>query len=396
MSPDEVELSIVIPALNEEKTIGPFLDWCHEGLRKAAVVGEIWILDSSEDRTAEIARERGANVLTIPKRGLGLAYRRSLPHLNGKFVLMGDCDCTYDFRELTPFLEKLREGNDFVMGTRLKGYIEPGSMPALHRYFGTPLTTWILNRMFASRFSDIHCGMRAVRLESLREMDLRSDSWEYASEMVLKAVHLALKTAEVPVRFYRDPKGRVSHHRRLGWWSPWQAGWINLRAMFIYGADFFLIRPGLALLALGLFLTLGLLAGPVQLGPITLSLYWMLLGVSLAVVGLQSVFMGILAQIFYDLRGKRRALWRERFAYTRTVGVGFGLALLGFGLSTPLVHSYLRDGWKLLGPHPTPSHYQAVAGLFFIIAGFMTFTFTLLLHASVSSLPGGREWQPSA
>jgi len=392
----KVELSIVIPALNEERTIGPFLDWCFEGLRKAAVVGEIWILDSSNDRTADIARERGANVLSIPKRGLGLAYRRSLPHLNGRFVLMGDCDCTYDFRELVPFLEKLREGNDFVMGTRLKGYIEPGAMPALHRYFGTPLTTWILNRMFGSRFSDIHCGMRGIRLESFREMDLRSDSWEYASEMVLKAVHLGLKTAEVPVRFYRDPKGRVSHHRRLGWWSPWQAGWINLRAMFIYGADFFLIRPGLALLTLGLFLTFGLLGGPVQLGPVTLSLYWMLLGVSAAVVGLQSVFMGILAQIFYDLRGQRRALWHERFAYTRTVLIASGLTLLGIVLSTSLVQSYLRDGWKLLGPHPTPSHYQAVAGLFLIIAGFMTFTFTLLLHASVSSLPGGREWQPTA
>ena len=122
-------------------------------------------------------------------------------------------------------------------------------MPPLHRYLGTPVTTWILNVIFGSRFSDIHCGMRGITKEALGRMDLRSQSWEYASEMVLKSVHMSLRTEEVPIRFLKDREGRLSHHKRSGWFSPWQAAWINLRAMFVYGADFFLFKPGLVLLA---------------------------------------------------------------------------------------------------------------------------------------------------
>jgi len=388
-----IELSIVIPARNEALTIGRFLEWCFEGLERANVVGEVLIINTSEDNTAEIARSHGATVIEVTTKGLGLAYRQALPHVRGRYVLMGDCDCTYDFREIAPFVDKLREGNEFVMGTRLKGYLEPGAMPALHQHFGTPLTTWILNKMYGAKFTDIHCGMRALSTDAFRAMDLRSDSWEYASEMVLKSIHLGLKIAEVPVRFYRDQPGRLSHHRRTGWWSPWQAGWINLRAMFIYGADFFLLRPGIALLATGVALTLGLLGGPVTLGPITFSLYWMLLGVTLALLGLQCVYMGILAQIFYDLGNRQREKWLERFEYTRTVLLSAFLVLLGAGMTSFLLRAYWRDNWKLVGPHPQLEHYWAVGGLFFLLAGFMTFTFTLLLHASVSSLPEGRPWQ---
>ena len=144
------ELSIVIPALDEELTIGEFVDWCREGLEKAGVAGEILIVDSSDDRTAEIALERGARVLAAPKRGLGRAYIDALPFIRGRYVLMGDADCTYDFRELAPFVERMREGYEFVMGSRWKGYIEPGSMPWHHRYLGTPITTWILNVVYSS------------------------------------------------------------------------------------------------------------------------------------------------------------------------------------------------------------------------------------------------------
>ena len=234
---------------------------------------------------------------------------------------MGDCDCTYDFRELAPFVEKFRAGAEFVMGSRLRGYIEPGSMPPLHRYLGTPVTTWILNVLFGSRFSDIHCGMRGITRDALAAHGPRSQSWEYASEMVLKSVHMRLRTAEVPVRFLKDREGRLSHHKRSGWFSPWQAAWINLRAMFVYGADFFLFKPGLLLLALGLLLTLPLSFGPITIGPITFSLHWMLLGVSLAVLGLQCVYMGILAQVFFDYDGAATARWFRRFPYTRTVAL---------------------------------------------------------------------------
>src|SRR5204863_7505646 len=138
------EISIVIPALNEELTIGRFVDWCREGLRRANVRGEIIIIDSSSDLTGDIALARGARVLKVPKRGLGRAYIDALPFIRGEYVLMGDADCTYDFRELGSFMEAFRNGSEYVMGSRFRGYIEPGSMPPLHRYFGTPITTWIL------------------------------------------------------------------------------------------------------------------------------------------------------------------------------------------------------------------------------------------------------------
>jgi glycosyltransferase involved in cell wall biosynthesis len=374
------ELSIVIPALNEELTIGDFIVWCWEGMRKANVVGEILIVDSSKDRTAEIALENGARVLKTPKRGLGRAYVDAVPYIRGKYVLMGDCDCTYDFRKLAPFVEKFRRGAEFIMGSRFRGYIEAGSMPALHRYLGTPVTTFILNVIFGSRFSDIHCGMRGITRDALERMDFRSQSWEYASEMVIKSVHMRLRTEEVPIRFLKDREGRLSHHKRLGWFSPWHAAWINLRAMFIYGANFFLFKPGLLILMLGLLLTLPLSFGPVTVGPITFSLHWMLLGVSLFVVGLQAVYMGILAQVFFDYFGDASGRWYRRFTYTRTVVISAILFVAGTALAGSLTLTYIRNGFRL--PEGAAVNHLGVTGLVLMMAAFMTFTFTLLLHST--------------
>ncbi len=189
------EISIVVPALNEKITIGEFVDWCRQGLAKAGVSGEILIVDSSSDGTPEIALSRGARVLRTPKRGLGRAYIDALPYIRGKFIVMGDCDLTYDFRALKDFVDRYHEGYEFVMGSRFKGSIEPAAMPALHRYFGTPLTTWILNSIYRSTFTDIHCGMRGMTKSALERIDLQSQSWEYASEMVLKATRLGLRIA---------------------------------------------------------------------------------------------------------------------------------------------------------------------------------------------------------
>ena len=374
------EISIVVPALNEELTIGDFVEWCKEGFARTGVVGEILIVDSSTDRTAEIAVEHGARVLQAPKRGLGRAYIDALPFIRGKFVLMGDADCTYDFRELAPFLEKLRGGCEFVMGSRFRGFVEPGSMPRLHRYFGTPLTTWILNSLFSSRFSDIHCGMRAMTRDALVRLRLESQSWEYASEMVLKSVHLRLRTAEVPVRFYKDREGRVSHHKRAGWFSPWVAGWINLRAMFIYGADFFVLKPGVLLLIAGLAVTVPLTFGPVTIGPATLSLHSMLAGMTATMIGLQSVYLGLLARIFYDFTGAARRRWLGVFRYTRTVLLSGFVALSGVGLTIPLVLEYFRNGLRL--PVLQLANHAAFTGLLLMMIGFLTFVFTLLLHAA--------------
>ena len=268
----EPELSIVVPALNEEVTVGQFVEWCRQGISKAGIRAEIIIVDSSSDRTPEIALAAGARVLRCPKRGLGRAYIDAIPFIRGRFVILGDADCTYDFRELRPFLAEFRRGAEFIMGSRFKGTIEEGAMPPLHRYFGTPFTTWILNVMYGTKFSDIHCGMRGITLDAFKRIELSSQGWEYASEMVLKSVHLRLNSAEVPVAFFKDPAGRTSHLVRAGWTAPWKAGWSNLKAMFIFGADCFLMLPGIVLLVASLPLMLALSAGPIYIGEFGASL----------------------------------------------------------------------------------------------------------------------------
>jgi glycosyltransferase involved in cell wall biosynthesis len=373
------ELSVVIPALNEETTIGDFVDWCMEGLAGAGISGEVLIVDSSSDRTSEIAVAHGARVLRTPRRGLGRAYIDALPYVRGRCVLMGDADCTYDFRNLAPFVDRFREGYEFVMGSRWKGSIEPGSMPALHRYLGTPVTTWMLNVVYSSRFSDIHCGMRGITKDALLRMGLQSQSWEYASEMVLKSVHMRLRTAEVPVRFLKDREGRLSHHKRAGWFSPFHAAWINMRAMFVYGAEFFTFRPGLAILALGLLLTLPLAGGPVVVGRIHFSLYWMLLGLTLTVVGLQSFFVGCLAQVLHDYTGLARRRWRRIFPYTRTVLLSTVAFAVGLALAATLLADYIHSNLRLSPADRIP--YLGVLGLVLLICSFLTFCFNLLLHA---------------
>jgi len=377
-------VSIVVPALNEQLTIAEFVSWCKQGLLEAGVDGDILIVDSSTDQTSSIALQNGARVLKTPKRGLGRAYIDALPFIRGKYVILGDCDCTYDFRRLKPFVEKFSQGFEFIMGSRFCGTIEPGAMPALHRYLGTPVTTWILNVIYSSHFSDIHCGMRGLTRDAFVAMDLRSQSWEYASEMVLKSVHMKLKTTEVPIHFLKDRDGRLSHHKRSGWFSPWKAAWINLKAMFIYGPAFFLTRPGLIALTLGLLLMLPLTVGPVTVGPITFSLHWMLLGLTLCVLGLQCVYMGILGQTFFDYTGESTQKWLRRFQYHRTVGLSVLLGCCGLILSSFMVADYVQEGFRLSGLKT--STYLAVEGLFLMIAGFMTFTFVLLLHASEVSM----------
>jgi len=374
------EVSIVIPAMNEELTIGEFVDWCREGLQRAGVPGEILIVDSSEDRTGQIALERGARVLQVPKRGLGRAYIDAIPYIRGRYVLMGDADCTYDFRELQPFIDRFRTGDEYVMGSRFRGYIEPQSMPGLHRYLGTPVTTWLLNLIYGTHFSDIHCGMRGITADALRRMNLASQSWEYASEMVLKSVRMRLRTSEVPVRFLKDREGRLSHHRRAGWLSPWKAAWINLQAMFENGADFFLFRPGALLFVVGSAMVLAASWGPVNLGYVTISIYWSLLGLTLAVLGVQSFCLGCLARVLYDRTGQDAARWTARFPYNRTCFFAGAFFAAGLGMMVPLVSEYVHRGLKLSSVLD-PAKHIAITGMYFVITGFTTFTFLLVLRA---------------
>jgi hypothetical protein len=222
--------------------------------------------------------------------------------------------------------------------------------------------------------------MRGLTKDAFVRMDLQSQSWEYASEIVLKSVHMKLRTTEVGVRFLKDREGRVSHHKRLGWFSPWSAAWANLRAMFVYGADFFALKPGFVLFALGLLLTLPLTFGAYSLGAVTFSLHWSLAGVTLAVLGLQSIYTGCLARTFYDASGRERERLLRTFSYNRTVLVSVVLFVTGFVLASFLVVEYVREDFTLGAINDTS--YRAVTGVMLMILAFMTFTFMLLLHAS--------------
>jgi len=368
-------ISIVVPCLNEELVIGEFVDWCRQGLAELGRPWQILIVDSSTDRSAEIAEAHGAEVLRVPKRGLGRAYIDALPHIRGDYVILGDCDLTYDFRELKPFVQKLDEGNDFVMGSRFKGTIESGAMPALHRYFGTPVTTWILNFMYGTRYSDIHCGMRGLTREALEKMHLESQSWEYASEMVLKAARMDMKIAEVPVHFYKDREGRLSHHKRSGWLSPWIAGWSNLRSMFLYAPDFFLMKPGLLLFILGFLLTLVLVGGPIRVGGLGFDLHTMLLGMTMTTLGYTGMQMAMLARTFYNFSPARRRRLASWLTYDRGVVGGGVLALIGGAFNVALLVQWVFQGFLL---HDI--YHLSLFGLLLIVLGFQTFTFTLLFQ----------------
>jgi glycosyltransferase involved in cell wall biosynthesis len=385
ITPEPVEATIVVPSLNEELTVGEFVDWCKEGLARAGVRGQILIVDSSSDRTPEIVLAHGGEVLRTPKRGLGRAYIDATKYIRGQWIIMGDADLTYDFRELSPFIEAFRSGAEFVMGSRFHGSIEKGAMPGLHRYFGTPLTTWILNRIYGSRYSDIHCGMRGLTRSAFEHIDLRSQSWEYASEMVLKAARLHLSTAEVPVKFYKDREGRESHHRRSGWLSPWMAGWSNLKVMLVYSPDSFLLKPGMFLSLMGALLSCMLAIGPVTIGGVGFGLHWMLFGVTCVALGYSSIQIGVLARVMHGLRPRSLEQLRRVFSYNRGMIVSAGCILTGIILLGTLVYHYLTSHFRLFEiSHP------AIFGLLLIIVGFQTFCFTLLLEMAQLVAPGHR------
>jgi hypothetical protein len=290
-------------------------------------------------------------------------------------VIMGDCDLTYDFRELDGFVEAIRDGHDFVMGTRTRGVIERGAMPALHRYFGSPATTMMFNVIYGTRFSDIHCGMRAITLRALKRMELESPGWEYASEMILKARRLGMRTTEAPVRFWKDREGRESHLKRGGWRTPWIAGWDSLRVMFLYAPDFFLLRPGAVLFAAGMALSAALAPGPFSVLGIGFDLHWMLLAIVVATVGYSAVQLALLARVFYDF--DKRFTDRILGVVTYNRGVATSGLLILAGIIPNLV---LLIRWLSHHFHLPAIQYSAVFGLLLLILGFQTFGFTLLLH----------------
>lgn len=373
-------VSIVVPALDEEITVGLFVAWCHEGLRAAGVDGEIIIVDSSTDATPQIALEAGARVLRVPLRGLGRAYRDAVPFARGRYLILGDADCTYDFRAIKPFIEALDDGAEFVMGSRFRGSIEDGAMPLHHRYFGTPVTTFLMNRLFGTRHSDIHCGMRALTVDAFDRMNMRADGWEYASEMLVAASRLGLRTAEVPIHFHRDRAGRESHVKRQGWTTPFRAGWSTLRVLFTNAADVFLIGVGAPLALVGTVALAALSFGPVSLGAITLTLHTAALALALALMGWFAVGLGVVARMIYDRGGPYSLRWADRLRFTRAMIVSATLVVAGVVLDVSFLWQYIANDLEV-APSGGLSSHMALTGLFLMGLGFILFTTMLVVHA---------------
>ena len=369
------EISIVVPALNEQITIGEFIDWCWLGLKESGLSGEVVIVDSSSDSTPNIALAKGARVVRTPKRGLGQAYLDAVPYIRGHFIIMGDCDLTYDFREIKHFTKEYKNGAEYVMGSRFKGSIEPGAMPILHQYFGTPLTTWILNKIYHSNFTDIHCGMRGVTRSGFEKIDLTSTGWEYASEMVLKASRLNMKIKEVPVKFYKDREGRYSHHRRLGFWSPWHAGWINLKVMIVFSPDSFLIKPGICTSILGILIIAISYSENIRIGSLGFDLHTLLLGTTLTVLGYSLLQGGIIARSIHGLRKGIEAKFFSYLTYDTGMFLSGILGTIGLSLDGYFLYTFYSTGFVI-----TNYSTSAVIGLLALVLSTQTFALTILLE----------------
>jgi hypothetical protein len=377
---DQPEVTVLIPAMDESLTVEETVAWCLEGFDRAGLVGEVLIVDSSDDGTDRLAVEAGARVLRVPRRGLGRAYLDAIPFVRGRFVILGDADCTYDFRELGVFVEKLRGGAEFVMGSRFKGTIEPGAMPPHHRYFGSPLTTFIFNRVFSTRFSDIHCGMRGLTLEAYKRMKLRAQGWEYASEMIIRAVKLRLRTTEVPIHFLKDRNGRISNVKRGGWKTSWKAGWRSLQVMFVNGPDFFLVRPGALALLIGGLVSVALSTGPVAIGDTEFTLHTSAIAMALTITGAFAVAMGLLARAITDPTDETSERLTARLAFDKTAGVAAGLSALGLIGVLQFVIRYLFND-RRVDSSLTRSGHLALFGVLLMVLGFVVFTTMLTAHA---------------
>jgi glycosyltransferase involved in cell wall biosynthesis len=239
------DISIIVPTMNEEVTARQFINWCREGFSASNIEGEIIFLDSSTDNTPKIARELGVKVVLVSERGLGNAYRAGKGVAKGRIVILGDADCTYDFRDIGPFIDKVHQGFDLVLGNRFKGNIEKGAMPSHHQYFGSPGTSLFFKYALGIPTGDIHCGMRAMTNELYKSLPFLESGWEYATEMIVSARNLGARITEIPISFYKEPEGRVSHHKRGSWLSPFKAGWGTLRVTFTYLFDRIFVLPGL-------------------------------------------------------------------------------------------------------------------------------------------------------
>lgn len=289
-------VSIVIPCLNEERTLPIVIAKGLRSFARLGIQGEVVVADNgSTDQSVTVAQKCGARVVHCAQRGYGNALKCGFTHAYGTYLIMGDADDSYNFEEIDDFVRYLDDGYDLVMGTRLRGKIEEGAMPFLHRYVGTPVLTRILNWLFNTRISDCNCGMRGIRKDVFMRMRMESSGMEFASEMIIKAGIMRLKIKEIPITLYRDKRDRAPHLH------TWRDGWRHLKFMLLFSPTYLFILPGIFLFLLGFVFMLPAFASIVGLSGEIVFFHRTLFSSMLVILGYQTINIGIYAKaIAYD------------------------------------------------------------------------------------------------
>ena len=367
---ETIEVSVVMPCLNEARTVGRCVAKAVRALEGLGIAGEVIVADNgSSDGSQAIAREHGARVVPVTQRGYGSALQGGFAAARGQFIIMGDADDSYDFSRLEGFIERLRAGDELVMGNRFRGGIQPGAMPPLHQYFGNPLLTALLKVFFGSPIGDCQCGLRGFRKDALERIKLSAPGMEFASEMVVKSCLNRLKISEVPIVLHPDGRDRPPHMRSF------RDGWRNLRLMLLLCPLWLYSIPAGLLLVFGLFLMLWLTPGTRHLGRVSLDVHTMLLGTLCVLLGYQTLWLGFLARVYGHFSGvlpSGPVVQRLLRTFTLERGLLAGLAMFGLGVAANvlLVQEWLgRDLGQLDIPYTMRF---ALWGLTAMVAGVQT------------------------
>ncbi len=342
---EKIEISVVLPCLNERETVGLCVSKALAALAAAGLNGEVIVADNgSTDGSIEIAKSAGARVVHVEERGYGNALKGGIQAARGAYVLMADSDDSYEFGHLPRFVEQLRNGSELVMGNRFRGGIEKGAMPFLHRYLGNPVLTALGRLFFHSPCRDFHCGLRAFRKDSYERMNIRSTGMEFASEMVVKASLLRMKVSEVPTTLSPDGRSHPPHLR------TWHDGWRHLRFLLMYSPRWLFLYPGLASILLGLAVGSWLLPGPRRIGGIVFDVHTLAYAFGSMLVGFQLLAFAVFTKVFAITEGllPEDPRMNRLFEYvTLETGLIVGAVLIALGIAGSLfaVSSWARTSF---------------------------------------------------
>jgi glycosyltransferase involved in cell wall biosynthesis len=290
---DECELTILMPCLNEAETLARCIGKARSFLARNGIRGEVLVADNgSTDGSQALAEANGARVVHIAERGYGSALIGGIRAARGRYVIMGDSDDSYDFSDLGPFVEKLREGYQLVMGNRFQGGILPGAMPPLHRYIGNPVLTTVGRVFFRSPCGDFHCGLRGFSRRAVLDLDLQAPGMEFASEMVVKATINKLRIAEVPTTLSPDGRSRAPHLR------SWRDGWRHLRFLLLFSPRWLFLYPGSIMFLGGVVAMAWLLPGPRSIGGVGFDIHTLLYAAVAVIIGVQSIQFWVFAKLY--------------------------------------------------------------------------------------------------